>query len=560
MVSEPFNIITNQAPLVRFILSLSFAHVLSTSLTSSSPLTAQSSLSTVDEDTSVQITPASSPLSAQSSQSTITGDIPTNVPPLHTSVDYDFAWKAHGYDPSMQRIGHGIYRVRVGDTWYITEKTLSDSRAERICGRCTRVWQVYEDKKYNEGEEKIYYVLKDVWIDSSIDTEATIWKRLKEKVDPKVFEQHFLTLVAAFEPGESATTCGFLGRDRYSHAENADFMDSQFIDMLDFEPLPTGRNTPPGLPINNRFHIQGPDLEPSTKAARKRVRYHARTHDRSVWKELCSTYHDQVDIQIMFKMLGDAVEALRAMWKDAHAIHRDISTGNILYDGKNGRLGDLEYVTFYDDKPNTTHNVKTGTLQFMAVEVLNGRYHYRDDEDDPFLVPIPASASDTPDHPFRHNVLHDLESIWWLVMWTILSYIPDSFVADAKNLADQENACYSLFSSDLSVVGTERRNALEDKYPDFAKPVAESPFKAACSLVLHLRNTIRRSYRAVEKTLPIKSDCPTFLLVLDATMGTLEAMKTSLGGITNVTRVTELIRKRKADTKGVQEEEPPRKK
>ncbi|KDQ28419.1 hypothetical protein PLEOSDRAFT_157727 [Pleurotus ostreatus PC15] len=246
------------------------------------------------------------------------------------------------------------------------------------------------------------------------------------------------------------------------------------------------------------------------------------------------------------------------MWKDAHAIHRDISTGNILYDGQNGRL---EYVTFYDDEPNTTtHNVKTGTLQFMAVEVFNGRYHYRDDEDDSFLVPIPAPGSDVPDHPFRHNILHDLESIWWLVMCTVLSYIPDIFVADAKALADHENACYSLFSSDLGVVGIERRNALEDKYPGFAKSIAESPLKTVYSLVLHFRYTIRRSYRTVEKSLPIKSDCPTFLPVLDATIGTLEAMKTSLAGITNVTRVTELIRKRKADTNAVQEEEPPRKK
>ncbi|KDQ28420.1 hypothetical protein PLEOSDRAFT_157726 [Pleurotus ostreatus PC15] len=259
MVSEPFNIVTNQAPFARFILSLSFAHVLSTSLPPSSP--AQSSPSTAHEDTSVQATLASSPLSAQSSQSTITEDGLANAPPppLYTSVDYDFAWKAHGYDPSMQRISHSAYRVRVGDTWYITEKTLSDSRAERICGRCTRVWQVYEDKEYKEGEEKIYYVLKDVWIDFSINAEATIWKRLKEKVDPKVFERHFLTLVAAFEPGEGATTCGFLGRDRYSHTENADFMDSQFIDMLDFEPLPpTGRTTPPGLPNQQQISHSRP--------------------------------------------------------------------------------------------------------------------------------------------------------------------------------------------------------------------------------------------------------------------------------------------------------------
>ena len=43
--------------------------------------------------------------------------------------------------------------------------------------------------------------------------------------------------------------------------------------------------------------------------------------------------------------------ALHAMWRGLKAIHRDLSSGNVFYDNKNrsGRLGDLEFVTFYTD-------------------------------------------------------------------------------------------------------------------------------------------------------------------------------------------------------------------
>ncbi len=60
-------------------------------------------------------------------------------------------------------------------------------------------------------------------------------------------------------------------------------------------------------------------------------------------------------------------EALNVMWEGAHTIHRDISTGNILFDSANSRLGDLEYVVFYDDEPSSLHNVKTVSLIILSL-------------------------------------------------------------------------------------------------------------------------------------------------------------------------------------------------
>ncbi|KAF4598887.1 hypothetical protein EYR38_007299 [Pleurotus pulmonarius] len=498
MVTEPLN---DHAPLVRFILSLSFAHVLSTP----SP---EFSQYTVGEDPSARPISPSSPISAGASY-------------LYTPINHDFAWEAHGYDATMQQLRQGVYRIRVGDTWYITAGTLSDSRAEHICGRCTRVWRVYEDKKYGDGEEKVYYVLKDVWVDSRNNTEAAIWKRLKEKVNPEVFDQHFLTLVAAFQPGE----------------ENVDFVGSQFIDILDLEPPPSipKKGT---KPFDEDRYLIG--WETDIERAKERLRYHPRTHDRSIWKEVCKTYHDQDDMQVMFTMLQHAVKALDAMWEGAHAIHRDISTGNILFDGANGRLGDLECVVFYDDEP--VHNVKTGTLQFMAIEVSTGAYQFEPPPlaEDVFLPPT-VRVTFPPQHPFRHNVLHDLESIWWLTMWSIFGYYPNNAGVDLQALKTQRSCYEALFSPDF-VLGMERVNALNTRHPRFISSIVPL-FHAMGQLTLRLRDMLTVSYSIAEATLPIKSDCHVFRRAFDTTAILLRHMKTSLekDGIAGVTYIYELL-------------------
>ncbi|KAL4249800.1 Fungal-type protein kinase domain-containing protein [Pleurotus pulmonarius] len=520
MVTEPLN---DHAPLVRFILSLSFAHVLSTPAPEFSQYT-------VGEGPSARPTSPSSPISAGASY-------------LYTPINHDFALEAHGYDPTMQQLRESVYRIRVGDTWYITAGTLSDSRAEHICGRCTRVWRVYEDKKYKEGEEKVYYVLKDVWVDSRNNTEAAIWKRLKEKVDPEVFDRHFLTLVAAFQPGEGATTCSFFGRGGFSPTENMDFMDSQFIDTLDLEPSPLIPEKGAKAFIENRFYIKwAPDTEPTAKRAKERPQYHPRTHDRSIWKEVCKTYHDQDDMQVMFTMLQHAVKALDAMWEGAHAIHRDISTGNILLDGANGRLGDLECVVFYDDELSTVHNVKTGTLQFMAVEVSDAAYLFEPIEEDIFLAATPAGDPDAHSiYPFRHNALHDLESIWWLVMWSIFNYYPNNAGVDPQALETQRNHYEALFSPGFGL-DMERMNALRSPHPRFISSIAP-PFHAMGELALRLRNVLRASYGTAETALPIKSDCQAFRPAFDMTAVLLKDMQASLekDGIAGVTYIYELL-------------------
>ena len=42
-------------------------------------------------------------------------------------------------------------------------------------------------------------------------------------------------------------------------------------------------------------------------------------------------------------------QVLGAMWEHFYSSYCDVSTGNILYDGENSRLSDLDYATLHGD-------------------------------------------------------------------------------------------------------------------------------------------------------------------------------------------------------------------
>jgi len=119
-------------------------------------------------------------------------------------------------------------------------------------------------------------------------------------------------------------------------------------------------------------------------------------------------------------------------------VHRDISGGNILwYDDKTGNsrgiLSDLEYakkdtsdggcsdpktvILFslpVDELAYLTHK-QQGTAFYMAHEITKGVT----------LAEPPRDEGHWQETmPLRHNFLHDVESVWWLHLWTMLDRVP----------------------------------------------------------------------------------------------------------------------------------------
>ncbi|VCU39399.1 Bgt-51867 [Blumeria graminis f. sp. tritici] len=108
--------------------------------------------------------------------------------------------------------------------------------------------------------------------------------------------------------------------------------------------------------------------------------------------------------------LRDAIKAHRSLFIDAKILHRDISVNNILLkicdDPKDygGILINLDLATlFKDGKAQGKLEAMTGTMQFMALEILNNSF---------------AAPGAVVSHSYRH----DLESFFYVLLWICIRY------------------------------------------------------------------------------------------------------------------------------------------
>ncbi|KAF8813209.1 hypothetical protein BYT27DRAFT_7181632 [Phlegmacium glaucopus] len=134
--------------------------------------------------------------------------------------------------------------------------------------------------------------------------------------------------------------------------------------------------------------------------------YGPKAHYRIVFKERGMSLHSlsrlrQIKLPIVMQAMHDVLKALAFLTKRGY-VHRDISPGNIIIYNGRAKLSDLEFAKEYGS--GTSNNIRTGTYNFMAVEVETSAYMYH------------------PDCRFSHNPLHDIESLWWVGLWFLLCH------------------------------------------------------------------------------------------------------------------------------------------
>ncbi|TBU26366.1 hypothetical protein BD311DRAFT_779715 [Dichomitus squalens] len=121
--------------------------------------------------------------------------------------------------------------------------------------------------------------------------------------------------------------------------------------------------------------------------------------------------------RVVFKEVCQALHRLLVL---ADWVHRDISSGNLLWDpkSKRGILSDLEYAKEFNTEGTGSSDPKTGTPAFMATEIISQRLILfsnfnlsLEDKKDALLKPI------------IHNFQHDLESFFWLLLWILTTRI-----------------------------------------------------------------------------------------------------------------------------------------
>jgi len=240
------------------------------------------------------------------------------------------------------------------------------------------------------------------------------------------------------------------------------------------------------LPSSGTMQAPGP-LKPLLHS----VKFQRRT----VVKEKCLPMYDLSELVPALSVALDTCNALNLL-RQAGYLHRDISGGNVMaWDSRRGngsplwrgKLADLETCKPYDKV--SLHDPVSATLEFMAVEAAMGKFLFL-----PVGTPVKLKAPRVPRHnpnavlprpdqlstnvpnsqrrpakpragnasrpaptePVWHwNPYHDLEALYWLVVWWIMTYYPcpdddDDCVEDdavARYHSEWESTYASMFRS-----------------------------------------------------------------------------------------------------------------
>ncbi|KAJ6477386.1 hypothetical protein C8R47DRAFT_1323354 [Mycena vitilis] len=401
-----------------------------------------------------------------------------------------------GYDLSIERLtipnaGKDViaYQYKVDDAYYLTQgHPLSEDAAYRMVSRATRVWKVKKmvmgaNGWTNELEDK-EYVLKDVWLyeDALLECEIkqAIFDALKQKDNTEKTthatdaEPYFMTYAHDWKVRSEHLPSG----DRTPSLPE-DWKSTQF--SRQHQRLTTPNSS--AQRVATRDPLSRPEVSASAAVP---LQHHARIHVRTVFEEVCQTLYEITDYKTVVDYIIQIVQALRYMYL-AGFVHRDISPGNCLWHVPEGRakISDLEYARPFSELSG--HDPRTGTPSFMAVEYQSQSH----------LFGSPASLEF-----FTFNFYHDLESVFWLYVWSLHKCPPATLTLgdDHTNILLQSTAdhldCGITGASLRSAVLTRRANILVYQL----KPVyAERSYLLDA---LESRSVIRAAYETLEDKEP----------------------------------------------------------
>ncbi|KDQ18946.1 hypothetical protein BOTBODRAFT_126784 [Botryobasidium botryosum FD-172 SS1] len=313
-----------------------------------------------------------------------------------------------GFDASMTRIfvegsDEGSLEIKVDGRTFCTTRLLSYMGADRVCGRGTRVWEVYE----KDDPTRVPRVLKDCWAETSRRREGYLYalimaQALTLSAQAQRATEHLLTVLCHGDVSPSAGYPDDTASIRKSYTFSTD---CPTIDLVQ----PTTGEPSASLHLTDTIGAI-PHIWQFVRAAAKNSAY-PRTHYRIVFEELGQPASSLADMKSLLTTLVGAAKALNLLDKCGF-IHCDISIHNLLLVGNTGKLCDLEFVRESDGAraTNDAYNDRTGTPEFLAHELLYGRYFYTSPE-----YRRRTQGTKT----FTQHILHDAESLWWVFVWML---------------------------------------------------------------------------------------------------------------------------------------------
>ncbi|KAG1884235.1 hypothetical protein F4604DRAFT_1952371 [Suillus subluteus] len=411
--------------------------------------------------------------------------------------------KGLGWDPTVERIyvGEKIqYKFTVGDEVFTTTRELATYGADSMVGRGTRVYEATDAK-----EKKV--AIKDSWREIDRQSEGEILEKILASCEKKLGAEEFADAKRRFVgvrlwkdvtiDGASDETVNPMVGDERNCTWN--------WEAIDLKPI-----------LSERPHLSATGDVPDSgelsaflptqlgTVGRKDTRIPQRVHARIVFHDVGVALKDVTSLADNLSCLSGGLKALSYLHK-AGWVHRDFSVGNTIWvvddNGGIGKLGDFEYAKEMDSI--TSHDVRTGTIHFMAVEVEYQEYIFLP----PTSLPPGGTFPDTdfpPPPPFRMNFLHDIESVWWAYTW-IFFYHTDTITAKSNNSFDVHAQWRTFQLAFPGAIGHgTRQNFFANirKLHEARKSISDTCLHV-CHNIPHFAQTLQDSYRTAESKYPL---------------------------------------------------------
>ncbi|KAG2336207.1 hypothetical protein BDR05DRAFT_971181 [Suillus weaverae] len=419
------------------------------------------------------------------------------------SASVSATMKGLGWDPTVRRIRDGKdfqYKFTIGDEVFTTTREIATYGADSMVGRGTRVYEATDAK----GKK---VAIKDSWRESNRLSEGEILEKIlascAEKLQSEELadaKKHFVG-IQLWEDVIIDDT-----RDETLNPMVAEEHDHTWEWVsIDLEPILSEKLHLPGtgdVPDSGRLSAFLPTQLGIVR--RRETDIPCRVHVRTVFKDVGVVVKDVTSLADNLKCLSDGLKALYYLHK-AGWVHRDFSIGNVIWVGDVGKLGDFEYAKEMDS--DTSHDVRAGTMHFMAVEVENQKYLFRSRTLRPLGRRKPHDSSLPRNPPFRMNFLHDIESVWWAFVW-IFFYHTDTITATAP--ADHSFDVHAQWTQfQLAFPGAIGQISRRDFFTDsetlqsICDTVISETCRDFCDCIPHFAAALQDAYRKAEAAYPV---------------------------------------------------------
>ncbi|PAV18251.1 hypothetical protein PNOK_0673700 [Pyrrhoderma noxium] len=227
--------------------------------------------------------------------------------------------------------------------------------------------------------------------------------------------------------------------------------------------------------------------------------------------EEVATPFDKVDnFKDILLALTDAVQTLLHVHA-AGWVHRDISIRNVyLYTDrvtqkKKGMIGDFEYAK--KAGIGSQNDIRTGTPDFMPVEVADQVYYFSEQSTgagktmDDYIQEREAyeknrETNDTSKGVY-YNYIHDLESVWWIVVWALFNFEKKDARTDSYTTRQRKLNKDKLFSGIIDSNYRFRFLSIRESYAETIRCLPKY-FKSLSAMLGTIAKVITELYRKKE--------------------------------------------------------------